>query len=739
MLLFSVILAGLAMAACGHHENPPNLLILTLDTTRADHLGCYGYENAHTPNLDAFAQDRAVRFDNAITSVALTLPSHATIMTGTYPVFHGIHDNNGFILDEEVTTLAEILSDEGYATGAVLASYPLSSEFNLDQGFDHYNDDFQEDWRESEIAARGDRSFGFVERTADRVNQAAKRWLDKHDQEPFFLWVHHFDPHQAYSPPAPYDSQFASAPYDGEIAFTDEYFGRLLGDLEQRGLLDNTVIVVVGDHGEGLGDHGEPTHAAFVFDSTVRVPLLISSPAAGLAAGGVVDHQVGTVDITPTVLELLGVEPHSDIQGQSLVSDLLNPGSGQSLPVLVETHFCQYHLGWAPLRALRTDQWKVVLGPKPELYNLEQDPGETHNLAAVEPDKLAEMTESLQTFVREHTSPVWDRSIATALDPSVRANLEALGYLGGGGKSERAEPFPDPDELSRMPNPLDHPRALILANASSEALRTERFDQALLLSRRGLEVDPGNFMLHIDKARAMIGLDLLEQAIPILDIAAEAKPSDALPFALLGHCFLRLERFDEARESYEVAVGLERNRAEYHEQLGTVRAGTGDYEGAVEALEEALRLDNHRWSAHLRLGIALSDTGRMEEARSSFQKALERNPYSPVVLQQIGLFYLKLGETDFAFRSLAQAAERVPDDLQLLLQLTQADSLRGASPDEIRTRLDRIVQIAPDSPEAAAARQWLERLDEGQQPLGESPPDTPVTQRSELKHFHVEG
>ena len=709
-LALTCVCLAFGLTACGTDPapvSPLNVLILSLDTTRADHIGCYGHDTAMTPHLDAFARDRAVRFDQAIATVPLTLPSHTSIMTGTYPIFHGIHDNDGFTLDDDVTTLAEILSGQGYSTGAVLASFPLKSQFNLSQGFEEYNDYFQEDWTPSEIDARTASSFGFVERTADRVNAAAFRWLDQQGSKPFFLWMHYFDPHQPYEPPPPYDSLFPSDPYDGEIAFADENFGKLMAYLEKNGLIETTIIVVIGDHGEALGDHGEPTHASYIYDPTVRVPLLISIPDAGQAAGQVVNRPVSSVDIAPTLLEYLGQPVHPDMQGHSLVPDLRSPNSGNPQPVLAESHFTQYHFGWAPLRALRTDRYKYILAPSPELYDMEADPEEIHNIALSNPRVASEMDAALEEFVKLRSSPDLGRSVATSVDASTRANLEALGYLASGGSSERAEAFPERSRLVTMANPRDRALTLDFANAASEALRLQDPSSALELARHGLETDPNNFRLRVAEAQALMLLSKNQQAIEILDVAAAEKPSDAIPHVFLGRAHLDLGNFEIARDEFEIAEGLEQDRIEVLNLLAYARTRLGDLDGAIEALENAVEVDPNSWSANLRLGTLLTEADRWPEARAAYQSALARNPYSPVVLAEIGRFYLVAGEPAFAVRALSQAVTGKGDDPVIRLLLVEALTQAGADPEEIRPHVEELSRLAPDTPAAESATKWM--------------------------------
>jgi len=696
------------VAGCGAREPEFNVLLVTLDTTRADHLGYAGYEDAQTPRLDAFARDRAVRFENAISSIPLTLPSHTTIMTGTYPVHHGVHDNDGFVVDDGVTTLAEILHDAGYATGAAVASFPLDSQFNLDQGFDDYNDNYQQDWTDDETDARTVFAFGFIERKADQISKAAVRWLEEHGDERFLLWVHYFDPHQAYDPPSPYDSLFASALYDGEIAFMDESFGILLDALDARGLLDTTIIVVVGDHGESLDQHGEPTHAAYLYDTTVRVPLLVAAPGSGQATGESVKRQVRTIDIAPTILDLLGLPAHTDMQGSSLVPVLRDPANGPERLALIETHFSHYHFQWAPLRGLRTDRWKYVLAPKRELYDIANDPGEVYNLVDVQPEIAADLDRQLEEEFRQHSWPDLARSVETITDASVLAKLEALGYATGGGESVRTAPFPSREQLTEMPNPRDHSLVLRLINSSREMLRQGRFSKALEVAHKGLAIDSDNPRLFVMAARAELSMGNIEKAIELFNLAAEFDPTDVHPFIYLGYAYSLLDRNQEAKEHYEIATRMYPNRIDVLENLGAIQASLGENADAIETLEKAIELEPGKWSLHMRLAAALRQTERFDEARAALQDALRLNPYSPVLLDQIAKLYATVGNYEFARQALEQAIHIAPNDPLLRLHLAGVILDGSDDKDAARAQLEQVVVLAPDTRAGAIARSWLD-------------------------------
>jgi arylsulfatase A-like enzyme/cytochrome c-type biogenesis protein CcmH/NrfG len=711
VLAISLVALAAVTSGCGRDPSPGmNVLILTLDTTRADRLGCYGFDGAVTPNLDRFAAERAVRFEHAMTPIPITLPSHTSIMTGTYPVWHGIHDNDGFFLDDGVTTLAEILVEQGFSTGAVIASFPLDSQFNLDQGFETYNDNYRQDWTQSEIEARTPLSFGFEERRANRVNTAAFRWLDEHADDRFFLWMHYFDPHQSYDPPPPYDTMLPFR-YDGEIAFVDENFGMLMDYLREHDLADRTIIVVVGDHGEGLGDHGEPTHASYVYDPTMRVPLLISVPADGFAHGAVAPAQVRTIDIAPTILDLLGLPAHPDMQGESLVPVLQDPSSGEHLPALLECLFPQYHFNWAPLRALRTGQWKYVLAPRPELYDLEADPAETFNVITSQPEVAARLDAELDELFSSHTTAQLDRSTAAAVDADVRAKLEALGYLGGGDANLRAAPFPSRDELATMRNPMDHPLVLDYINFATEHVRLKRYGEAAEAIRLALQMDPDNPSLQVLLGRAYLGLDDRENALAEFERAAEVNPSDPAPHFVMGVILLSDGRVREARESLEVAVRLEPSRVEALTELGKAYALEAKFEEAIDTLRRAVELDDGNLEAWMRLGAVYIDNQQWEEAREALQRARTLDPYSSLVLDKIAILYLRVGNVEFARQVLAKAVETDPENPALRIHLAEALLVGDQDVELARENLEFVLERYPDSRWSNAARERLDRLE----------------------------
>src|SRR5687767_12704973 len=398
-----------------------NVLFITLDTTRADRMGAYGHKAAETPNFDALAKN-GVLFENCITPTAYTLPSHSSMFTGLYPAHHGVRLNGEAALADARTTLAERLSEKGYRTGAFVGAFVLDGRWGLSQGFSHYDDEFQ-------LGAEQKLDLARVQRPANVVTDAALKWLDEDQSKPFFAWVHFYDAHVSYEPPEPYKSRFAGSPsslYDGEIAFTDSQVGRLLDWVDKKGLSKNTIIVIVGDHGEGLGSHGEEEHGYYVYDYAVRVPFAMKLPGISRR----VPEQVRTIDIFPTVLELVTGEGPKEIQGSSLIP--LMRGEKEQAPryAYSESMATNLQYGWSALYSLRTNEYKFIEAPRAELYDLKQDPGETENRLDRTRRVARDFRDQL-TRIRDEGTRSASRTEEANLDQETMKMLASLGYVGG--------------------------------------------------------------------------------------------------------------------------------------------------------------------------------------------------------------------------------------------------------------------------------------------------------------------
>lgn len=548
-----------------------NVLLITLDTVRRDRLGCYGDAEAVTPNIDALAT-RGVLFDDAVTSVPITLPSHATILTGRFPPLHGVRDNGRDHLAAVQRTLAEELKASGYATAAFVGCFVLDRRYGLDQGFDVY--DF-------EVSAEGNRPqmADFNERSAAAVTNAALGWLAQRAAAgataPFFAWVHYFDAHLPYTSPLERQPRFAGRPYDAEIAYVDQQLGRLVAALDDQGLRERTLIAVMADHGEALGDHGEPTHAYFVYAPTMRVPLILSCPALFEKGYRVTDRVVGLVDVYPTIVDLLGIEPPASTDGRSLAS-----AADPQRAFYMETRNPLHLAGWSPLYALRTHTAKYIEAPRPEFYDLQVDPGESKNLVDAAPAALADLKQRLDAYLREVPAASTDTRAATAEE---MARLGALGYVQSGAPPPSG-PLPDPKDMLSVY--LDALRAeqlygrrkygeaasvaravLKVADRCAQAQRILAFsylklgqpDQALKLLRSAVARHPDAFLVR-SLVQALIIHGELDDALAMLELYEQLAPRDGRVFMLRGDCLAQRGLLDEARAAYTHAAEIDENR-----------------------------------------------------------------------------------------------------------------------------------------------------------------------------------
>lgn len=576
-----------------------SLLLVTLDTTRADRLGCYGAAGAQTPNLDALAS-RGLLFTDAVSPVPMTLPAHASLLTGFDPPGHGVRANGEYVLSPDALTLTEILQDAGYRTAAFVSSFVLDSRFGLDQGFDTY-DARLETTRQAAFAPQ-------TERSAGAVTRAAIEWLRPGGRRPgpFFLWVHYFDPHDPYEPPEPFRTRFRDRPYEGEIAYVDRELGGLLAALEAGGRLAETVVVVAADHGESLGEHDERYHSRTLYEGAVRVPLIVALPpgTAGseggeTVAGRVEGRVVSLVDLFPTLLDLLGLPVPGDPDGRNL----LREAARDDRVVYLETLNTYLDNGWAPLYAARRHGEKYVLAPRPELYDLEDDPGETENLLPGPPEvarRAAELRGYLERRGGDHlTEPP---APATEADPEVRRRLEALGYLTPGAGPSATDPapgeLPDPKDVLPLLEELNEGRRLLAAGKPEEAVRRAR----RLLARAPRD---RSALQLLGEAYAVLGRP--GDAERALRRQLEVGPSVG-GCVLLAQVILQQGRFEEAEALLDRAAELEPGHGAVPLARGDLRLAQRRPEEALELYRQAAEVDSHRFA-----GLARARIERVEE------------------------------------------------------------------------------------------------------------------------------
>ncbi len=708
------LLVVLAASACRETDSaesesqaPWNVLLVTFDTTRADRIGCYGNERIETPVLDRLAAD-GVRFARTLSAVPITAPSHSTILTGRYPLAHGVRDNGLFSLGDEQLTLAEILSEQGYVTAAAVGAYPLISRFGLDQGFglfdDHLTGSF-EDYLGNRVVAK-DRLF-FDERRAAQVNDAIVPWISEHADEPFFAWVHYFDPHQPFEPAPPYDQLYADSPYDGEIAYADSRLGALLDHLERLDVLDRTLVVMTADHGEGLGDHNEITHALLAYNSTLHVPLIVRPPS-GAPAGTVVEEWVGTVDIVPTILELLDIEEPPTLQGRSLVPFWeRGTGSGETerddeLPLRYAENLSQSLThGWGELRVILDGSLKYIHGPRPELFDLEADPDELTDLIDERPAEASRLRAALEDFIERNA--VAGVSTPEELDEETRERLEALGYLHASGNAGEAV-----SEVLREGGvaPQDRVGDLNRLSSAKHLLFLGRAAEALVYTEQLVSSDPGSPLYLELHASALGEVDRLDEASQVMQRLSEV---GAVPEPLVLRMATR--RFERGEQRAALAT-LQRYVTETPSArsvwlLATLHQALGEHDQAGSALERALEIDTGFAPARIDLAVRAAREGDTAAAEAQFVQALEDAPYYAKGFYNFGTFLLQNGrfeESESHFRrAIALAPHYLKPHLALVATHIAAEDRAGA-----HEAYEVLRQLAPRSAEATAAAELLQ-------------------------------
>lgn len=609
-----------------------NLLLVTLDTLRADRLGCYGRANAETPALDGLAA-RGVRFDQAQSAVPLTLPSHATILSGLLPPRHGLRENGRGTLPADVATLATRLSAAGYRTGAFVGAFVLDHRYGLARGFDRYDDEVPRRGSALEAERPGsqvvDRALAWLGEAATTTGDAAAGSASK---KPFFAWVHLYDAHAPYEPPEPFRSHHPGDPYGGEVAAVDAQVARLLAALERRGDAARTLVVVAGDHGESLGEHGEPTHGLLLYQGTLRVPLLLSAPR--VIAPRVVRQPVGLADLAPTVAALLGqpLQPPDaamPLDGRDLSGALLAGNEPSPADLYAETRY-PATFGWSPLVALRRQQLKYVAATtatpagSAELYDLATDPTESRDLRAErrrDAATLAQALAALDTQLAQHQR----EAAPAAADAESRARLQALGYVAPAGTSRGGE---------RQPKDAVHLfRAFEAAHAAEQQ---GELAAAAALLKPLLAEDPGNPVFRMSYARTLRDQGRFEAALPYYREAAALAPTDPQVWYELATTLQQAGRVAEARAAFEETLRHDPGRPQAHNALAVALANDGKLAEARQHLQAALAADERDPQIWNNLGNVERGLGRADQAAGAYERAIALDPLYPDPVNGMG-------------------------------------------------------------------------------------------------------
>lgn len=647
-----------------------NVLLITVDTLRADALGSYGNETASTPWMDRLASE-GVRFANARAHNVVTLPAHASILTGLYPQEHGVRDNSGFRFPEDLPTLATILRQEGYRTAAFVSAFPLESRFGLDLGFDLYEDSF--------VGAERRPAFFEQERSGVETIALAREWMDADDDRPWFCWVHLYEPHFPYEPAEPFKTQFGEDSYLGDVATADAALAPLLEPLLNRTGDESSLVVLTSDHGEALGEHGEATHGIFAYEGTLRVPLVLHRP--GLLEPRVVREPVRHIDILPTVLDILAIPVDQRLRGRSLLPEAMGGAAEGSPTTYFESLSPLLNRGWAPLYGIIDGDTKYIDLPIPELYDLARDPDEMTNIAATEPERLAELRGMLAPL-----RAVDPGSTPTPEDAETMERLRSLGYLTGssGGKVTFTE-ADDPKMLMDLDVALRDVAGLYQEGNLSAALERAR---ELVRDR------PGMRMALLDLAHLERESGNLEAAVEALKEAYALHPTDSGTLALLGAYLTQAGRAQEAVDVTLPHSDLSEPDVDVLLVHALAQARSGRTQEALDAIEKAQRVAPENPMVLVHMGTLRLMSGARDQARGSFEEALEVNPDMVAAHTALGVMAIEEGRTEAGIEHWRRAVHADPQQLRRLLAMGMSLWNRG----QISTAVPLLELFAESAP-----------------------------------------
>lgn len=686
---------------------PLDVVLITLDTLRADRLGCYGNRDVATPHLDSLAT-HGVRFSNTYSHVPLTCPSHASLLTGLIPVRHGVHDNGGFVLGDKPTTLPEVFVDAGYRTGAFVSAFVLDRRFGLGRGFATYED---------EVPGGGRDDIEASVRASVTVDRALA-WLHSDRARPTFLWVHLYDAHYPYDPPEPFASRYKDRPYDGEVAYVDEQVGRLLEGVAEGGR--PTLVAAIGDHGESLGEHQELTHSYFIYSATQRVPLLISLPGY-LPEGELLAPVVRGVDLMPTLLALAGLASPENIDGKSLVPLMTRSSTQEPGPAYLESHHPRIWWGAGELLGLRSGPWLFIQSKRPELYRTDQDGGETHNVASQYPAELEQLGSRLKSMLGD-VDPLANRQ---ALDPESEARLRALGYVGSVQHTTAA--------ASDLPDAKDNGPLLSGNTRANQLLEAGKKQEALEAFRDTLKLNPRSASVRASIASLLLDMGQQAEALPLFTELSLEDPDNESATLGMSRALRGMGRKADSLKALRLALAHLPRSPRLHEELGAALLEDGESEQARDELALSVALDPRQLASRLRYGLVLFRLKRLRDASSELQAVVTRSPRSQEA-QQAAPILLALGAalvdaSDFdesrkAYEAALAAGSRAEAnylDLALAtyragrharaLEVLQAGSAAHPESAELHYRMGKLLQESGKPAEAEAEYRQARKLD----------------------------
>ena len=696
-----------------------NIILFTIDTLRADHLECYGYDKVKSPQINRLANE-GILFEHNIVQAPLTLPSHSSILTGTYPLHHGIRDNGGFYLDENHLTLAESLKNKGYATGAFVGAFVLDSRWGLDQGFDYYYDNF-------DLTKYKTVSLASVQRRGDEVLAEVYKWVENQSQQKFFAWIHLYDPHTPYDPPEPYKTEYRGSHfglYDGEIAYVDQLMGEFRDFMEKKNLMDKTLIIFTADHGESLGEHRESAHGFFIYDSDIRVPLIIRFPE-GKYGGHVVSNQVRSIDIMPTVLHLLDEEMPESVQGKSLLSLILEDEAQDERSAYSETYWPRYHYGWSELKSLRKGRYKFIDAPQPELYDILEDPGEVNNLVNKNASLGHEMKRDLSALIEEYTVEGIEDVGPRKIDNDSLVKLQALGYIGSfhTKAKEKEGKLADPKDKIDLYNEIKISQFLVTEEKMDEAeikikdvlakdpsvlearyilgniySKQKKYDEAIEEFKKALEVDPDYYEAIFGMAIAYKEAGMFDEAIVGFKRMVEKDPKDTKSFLHLGNIYHEKGQLEEAKNYIKSGIAINPEAPLFHNNLGAIFLEMNMYDEAEQEIEKALSIERSipLINAHFNMALLHEARGELDQAVLEYKKEQQTSPFNFQSDFNLGLLYVKTKELDKAIKELKSCIQKNEEFGNAYVFLAKAYMDTGMDLNEPAQLAEKGISLNPD-------------------------------------------
>lgn len=672
-LLFAALGAAAFIAlSCGKGSVPAGrqgtpVFLISIDTLRSDHLPAYGYNGVETPHIDSLRDD-GILYERAFSHCPLTLPSHSTVLTGLLPADNGVRDNTGFQFGDKLQTLPAVMKANGYSTGAAVSAFVLRKETGINRGFDEYDDQVE--------SVGGAATMGRIQRPGNETVGVAEKFISAHEKNPLFYFMHLYEPHTPYEPPEPYKSKY-SLPYDGEIAAADQYVGDFIDFLKKNDLYDQSLIILFSDHGEGLHEHGEEEHGMFVYRETLQVPLIVKLPKQKLA-GTHVAAPVQLVDIFPTIIDQTKAKADTThLAGRSLLASI---NDDKPRMIYSETYYPRFHFGWSDLHSLTDGTNHLISAPKPELYDMVADKGETHNVLQDNRRVYVAMRKAIEPFMKEAAAP-------SAIDPEAAAKLAALGYVGSTVQTAPGEALPDPkdkigdfkdiqkafslnmhgnyQEALALTTKLlaDNPRMTDLWAVKAKALqRLGRFDQAVEAVKEAFRLSPTSFNYALEIANIYLQLDKLDEAQQHAELALKGDPGQA--HEVLARVWLKRKNLANAEKEARIAMTYKKQKAPAFMILGNIAKERGQLPEALQFFDQAKATVTDKQRSMLMLnfqrGDVLARMGRNAEAEAAFNEEIKLYPDNVQTYKNLVLLYMSDGRYDDATRVIRECVANSP-------------------------------------------------------------------------------